>query len=95
MNNIGYIIDDNPYTPDPGEPGSTIYITAQKRGKNGNIKKTIALKTAGGAYTDEQVARLVQETEGSCVTISIVGNPSCRVIDDEGKFLKIVKKMTK
>ena len=55
----------------------------------------IALRTAGGTHTDEQVTRLVQETEGSCVTISIVGNPSCKIIDDEVKFMKIVKKMMK
>lgn len=91
---MGYIIDDNPYTPDPREPG-IIYIIAQKQGKNGNVKKTVALKTAGGTHTDEQVTRLVQETEGSCVTISIVGNPSCKIIDDEVKFMKIVKKMMK
>ncbi|RGQ06486.1 hypothetical protein [Blautia obeum] len=91
---MGYIIDDNPYTPDPREPG-IIYIIAQKQGKNGNVKKTVALRTAGGTHTDEQVTRLVQETEGSCVTISIVGNPSCKVIDDEVKFMKIVKKMMK
>ncbi|RGN03811.1 hypothetical protein [Blautia obeum] len=91
---MGYIIDDNPYTPDPREPG-IIYIIAQKQGKNGNVKKTVALRTAGGTHTDEQVTRLVQETEGSCVTISIVGNPSCKIIDDEVKFMKIVKKMMK
>lgn len=92
---MGYIIDDRPYTPDPSKPDNTIYITAQKRGKNGNVKKTVALRTAGGTHTDEQVTRLVQETEGSCVTISIVGNPSCKIIDDEVKFMKIVKKMMK
>lgn len=91
---MDYIIDDRPYTPDPREPG-IIYIIAEKQGKNGNVKKTIALKAAGGAHTDEQVTRLVQETEGSCVTISIVGNPSCRIVDDEKKFMKIVKKMMK
>lgn len=92
---MGYIIDDRPFTPDPSKPDNTIYITAQKLGKNGNVKKMIALRTAGGAHTDEQVTRLVQETEGSCVTISIVGNPSCKIIDDEVKFMKIVKKMMK
>ena len=92
---MGYIIDDRPFTPDPSKPDNTIYITAQKLGKNGNVKKIIALRTAGGAHTDEQVTRLVQETEGSCVTISIVGNPSCKIIDDEVKFMKIVKKMMK
>lgn len=92
---MGYIIDDRPYAPDPSKPGNIIYITAQKRGKNGNVKKMIALRTAGGTHTDEQVTRLVQETEGSCVTISIVGNPSCKIIDDEVKFMKIVKKMMK
>ena len=36
------IIDDRPYIPDPGELGNIIYVTAQKRGKNGNVKKRIA-----------------------------------------------------
>lgn len=91
---MGYIIDDNPYTPDPREHG-IIYIIAQKQGKNGNVKKTVALRTAGGTHTDEQVTRLVQETEGSNVTINIVMEPDCKVIDDERKFLKIVKNMRK
>lgn len=90
-----YTIDDRPLTPDPKNEKMTFCIVAEKQGKNGNVKKTIALKAAGGAHTDEQVTRLVQETEGSCVTISIVGNPSCKIIDDEVKFMKIVKKMMK
>lgn len=87
-----YTIDDRPLTLDPK---MIFCIVAQKRGKNGNVKKCVALKAAGEAHTDEQVTRLVQETEGSCVTISIVGNPSCKIIDDEVKFMKIVKKMMK
>lgn len=90
-----YTIDDRPLTLDPKNEKMIFCIVAQKRGKNGNVKKMIALKAAGGAHTDEQVTRLVQETEGSCVTISIVGNPSCKIIDDEVKFIKIVKKMMK
>ncbi len=90
-----YTIDDRPLTLDPKNEKMIFCIVAQKRGKNGNIKKMIALRTAGGTHTDEQVTRLVQETEGSCVTISIVGNPSCKIIDDEVKFMKIVKKMMK
>lgn len=92
---MGYIIDDNPYTPDPREPG-IIYIIAQKQGKNGNVKKTIALKAAGGAHTVELIERLQRETADSGnVTISITAEPECEVIDDERKFLKIVKKMMK
>ena len=90
-----YTIDDRPLTLDPKNEKMIFCIVAQKRGKNGNVKKCVALKAAGGAHTDEQVTRLVQETEGSCVTISIVGNPSCRIVDDEKKFMKIVKKMMK
>ena len=90
-----YTIDDRPLTLDPKSEKMIFCIVAQKRGKNGNVKKRVALKAAGGAHTDEQVTRLVQETEGSCVTISIVGNPSCRIVDDEKKFMKIVKKMMK
>ena len=89
---MDYTIDYRPLTLDPK---MIFCIVAQKRGKNGNVKKMIALKAAGGAHTDEQVTRLVQETEGSCVTISIVVNPSCKIIDDEVKFMKIVKKMMK
>lgn len=92
---MGYIIDDNPYTPDPSKPDNTIYITAQKRGKNGNVKKMIALRTAGGAHTAELIERLQRETDDDCVTISIATEPECDVIDGERKFLKIVKNMRK
>lgn len=92
---MDYTIDDRPLTLDPKNEKMVFCIVAEKQGKNGNVKKTIALKVAGGAHTDEQVTRLVQETEGSCVTISIVWNPSCKIIDDEVKFMKIVKKMMK
>lgn len=93
---MGYIIDDRPYTPDPSKPDNTIYITAQKRGKNGNVKKTVALKTAGGIHTVELIERLQRETAGSGnVTISIAVESECEVIDDERKFLKIVKNMRK
>lgn len=92
---MGYIIDDRPYTPDPGEPGNTICIVAEKRGKNGNTKKTIALKTVGGTHIKEQVMRLLRETADSCVIISIVTEPACKVIKNEKEFLKIVRKMMK
>lgn len=92
---MSYIIDDRPYTPDPGESGNTIYIVAEKRGKNGNTKKAIALKTVGGVHTEEQIERLLRETEDSCVTISIVSEPTCKIIKDEKEFLKIVRKMMK
>ena len=98
---MGYIIDDRPYIPDPSKPDNTIYITAQKRGKNGNVKKTVALKTAGGAHTVELIEQLQRETADSgnsrCrgVTISIAAEPECEVMDDERKFLKIIEKMMK
>lgn len=92
---MGYIIDDRPYAPDPSKPGNIIYITAQKRGKNGNVKKTIALKVDGGAHTVELIEQLQRETEDDCVTISISAEPECDVINGERKFLKIVKKMMK
>lgn len=93
---MGYIIDDRPFTPDPSKPDNTIYITAQKRGKNGNVKKMIVLRTAGGAHTVELIERLQRETADSGnVTISITAEPECEVIDDERKFMKIVKKMMK
>lgn len=92
---MGYIIDDRPYTPDPGESGNIIYIVAEKRGKNGNIKKTIAMKTTGGIHIEEQIERLLRETEGSCVTIRIVSEPTCKIIKNEKEFLKIVRKMMK
>lgn len=92
---MDYTIDDRPLTLDPKNEKMVFCIVAEKQGKNGNVKKTIALKVAGGAHTDEQVTRLVQETEGSNVTINIVMKPDCKVIDDEVKFMKIVKKMMK
>lgn len=92
---MGYIIDDRPYTPDPGEPDNTICIVAEKRGKNGNVKKAAALKTVGGVHTEEQIARLLRETDGSCVTISIKSEPTCKIIKDEKGFFKIVRKMMK
>ena len=51
------IIDDRPYIPDPGELGNIIYVTAQKRGKNGNVKKRIALRIFGGTHTVEMIER--------------------------------------
>ena len=92
---MGYIIDDRPYTPDPGEPDNTICIVAEKRGKNGNVKKAAALKTVGGVHTEELIERQLRENEGSCVTISIVSEPMCKIIKDEKEFLKIVRKMMK
>ena len=92
---MGYIIDDRPYTPDPGESGNIIYIVAEKRGKNGNTKNTVALRAAGGVHTEEQVARLLRETDGSCVTISIESEPTCKIIKDEKEFFKIERKMMK
>lgn len=92
---MGYIIDDRPYTPDPGKTGNIIYIVAEKRGKNGNTKKAIALETVGGVHTEEQIERLLRETDGSCVTISIESEPTCKIIKDEKGFLKIVRKMMK
>ena len=92
---MGYIIDDRPYTPDPGESGNIIYIVAEKRGKNRNTKKTFALRTAGGVHTEEQVSRLLRETGGSCVTISIVSEPTGKITKNEKEFLKIVRKMMK
>lgn len=89
------IIDDKPYIPDPGEIGNTIYVTAQKRGKNGNVKKIIALKAVGGTYTVEMIERLRLETDGSCVTISIAAEPERAVVENEREFFKIVKKMMK
>ena len=53
------IIDDRPYIPDPGELGNIIYVTAQKRGKNGNVKKRIALRIFGGTHTDYGERRMV------------------------------------
>ena len=55
------IIDDRPYIPDPGELGNIIYVTAQKRGKNGNVKKRIALRIFGGTHTVEMIERLRRE----------------------------------
>lgn len=92
---MGYIIDDRPYTPDPGEPDNTICIVAEKRGKNGNVKKAAVLKTVGGVHTEEQIARLLRETDGSCVTISIKSEPTCKIIKDKKEFFKIVRKMMK
>ncbi len=89
------IIDDRPYIPDPGELGNTIYVTAQKRGKNGNVKKIIALRTVGGIHTVEMIKRLRLETDDSCVTISIAAEPEREAVEDEREFLKIVKKMMK
>lgn len=92
---MDYIIDDRLHIQIPSRENIVIGIVAQKRGKNGNIKKRVALRAAGGAHTDEQIARLVHETENSNVTINIVVDPDCEVIDDERKFLKIVKNMMK
>lgn len=92
---MGYIIDDRPYTPDPGESGNIIYIVAEKRGKNGNTKKTVALRIAGGVHTEEQIERLLRETDDSCVTISIESEPTCKIIKDEKEFFKTVRKMMK
>ena len=92
---MGYIIDDRPYTPDPGEPGNIIYIVAEKRGKNGNAKKAITLKTVGGVHTEELIERLLRKNESSCVTISIVSEPMYKAIKNEKEFLKIVRKMMK
>lgn len=102
VNSVDYIIDDRTYTPDPREPG-TIYIIAQKRGKNGNTKKTVALRAVGGAHTVELIERLRLEMASSAndnchcsrVTISIAAEPDCEVIESERDFLKIVKKMMK
>lgn len=89
------IIDDRPYIPDPGELGNIIYVTAQKRGKNGNVKKRIALRIFGMTHTVEMIERLRRETDGSCITISIAAEPECEVVGHEREFLKIVKKMMK
>lgn len=100
VNNVDYIIDDRPYTPNPEKSG-TIYVIAQKRGKNGNTKKTVALRAAGGAHTVELIERLRLETAGSAddnchcsrVTISIAAEPEGEIMESEKEFLKIVRKM--
>lgn len=98
---MDYIIDDRLYTPDPGKSG-TIYVIAQKRGKNGNIKKSIALRAAVGPHTVELIEKLRLETAGSCsscnsssVTISIASESEREVVEREKEFLKIVRKMMK
>lgn len=94
---MGYIIDDRPFTPDPSKPDNTIYITAQKRGKNGNVKKMIALRTTGGSHTAEIVDRMQQETAGSRVEIEIAAEVDGGeiIVESEKEFIKRVKMMTK
>lgn len=53
---VKIIIDDRPYTPNPKNEGQRLWITAEKIGKNGNVKKRVIWETTGGSFT----ARLLE-----------------------------------
>lgn len=48
---MSYIIYDRPYAPDPAKEGQQLWITAEKIGRNGNVKKRVMWETIGGELT--------------------------------------------
>lgn len=68
---VEIIIDDRPYAPDPAREGQQLWITAEKIGKNGNVKKRVIWETAGGELTAGLIEGLKQSTACSCVRITI------------------------
>ena len=68
---MSYIIDDRPYAPDPAKEGQQLWITAEKIGKNGNVKKRVMWETTGGELTAGLIEGLKQSTACSRVRITI------------------------
>lgn len=68
---VEIFIDDRPYTPDPAKEGQQLWITAEKIGKNGNVKKRVMWETTGGELTAELIEGLKQSTACSRVRITI------------------------
>lgn len=97
---MSYIIDDRPYAPDPAKEGQQLWITAEKIGKNGNVKKRVMCETTGGELTAELIEGLSKSTAYSRVRITIasygdgVYRPSdyCKNSED---FARRVYKMMK
>ena len=87
-----YIIDDRPYAPDPAKEGQQLWITAEKIGKNGNIKKQISWQTIGGPDAERLVESLlsVQHIE---IAVTAAPEPGVKMAKSEKEFEKVVKNM--
>lgn len=97
---VEIFIDDRPYAPDPSKEWQQLLITAEKIGKNGNVKKRVMWETTGGELTAGLIEGLKQSTAYSRVRITIssygdgVYRPSdyCKNSED---FARRVYKMMK
>lgn len=97
---MSYMIDDRPYAPDPAKEGQQLWITAEKIGKNGNVKKRVMWETTGGELTAELVEGLSRTTAYSRVRIMIAaycdgGYRPSELCFRWGDFLQRVHKMMK
>lgn len=97
---MSYIIDDRPYAPDPAKEGQQLWITAEKIGKNGNVKKRVMWETTGGELTAELIEGLSKSTAYSRVRITIAsyGDGVYRTSDyckNSEDFVRRVYKMMK
>ena len=97
---VEIIIDDRPYVPDPAKEGQQLWITAEKIGKNGNVKKRVMWETTGGELTAELIEGLKQSTAYSRVRITIAaycdgGYRASELCFRWGDFLQRVHKMMK
>lgn len=88
---MSYIIDDRLHI-NPGTPGLSVCITAKKIGKNGNIKKGIALQTTGGPDAERLVESLlsVQHIE---IAVTVAPEPDVKMAKNGKEFEKVVKNM--
>ena len=59
---VEIFIDDRPYATDPAKEGQQLWITAEKIGKNGNVKKRVMWETTGGELTAGLIEGLKQST---------------------------------
>lgn len=88
---MSYIIDDRLHI-NPGTPGLSVYITAKKIGKNGNIKKQIAWQTIGGPDAERLVDGLLSVRYIE-IAVTAAPEPGVRMAKSEKEFEKVVKNM--
>lgn len=90
---MSYIIDDRLHI-NPGTPGLSVYITAKKIGKNGNIKKQISWQTIGGPDA-ERLAESLLSVQHIEIAVTAAPEPGVKMAKSEKEFEKIVKNMEK